>query len=895
MTSRFPTSGRTDRTRRLRMLGASTIRAGMALPGIALAQAAPGDAPPAAAPAATEGFQEIVVTATHEKQSVQKVPISMLALTTATLDEHQVKGLSDLATLLPSVSFAGLGPGRSTTYFRGIVPAGGNYASVGYYLDDIPITGTGTPDIHVYDMETVEALSGPQGTLYGAGSLGGTIRFVPVKPKLGKFELGVDTEVNKYGGHGAGGQLQGFVNIPLGPTVAARVMAYYRHDGGYVDNTPNNGVFADLPGKPASVLQLGDTNPATSYTLNNSNIAKNNYNPIYEYGGRIQLLWEPSPGWDIIPEITAQRQISDSYFGWDPNLPDLQVHDYSPTRQDDKWFQAELSIHGHIGDFDLFSGTGYFKRKINLQNDYTYYTVTYDQFGAGYENYLQFFDKSGCTGSGVTLKCTKLINPTQYYFSFATQNKFTQEVRLKTPSKWPFDVTVGGFYQSQQYENNSNYAIPGLGNIEGYTEAGGGSTQAGWAGFGIPTSAGGTMVVGTPAVKGDTFYINENNQYYHDEAIFAEGHYKITPELKITGGIRYFWTDYETLGLAGVMASAHSTSSSLFVPTGTYGCPTPLTAARLTCLNTNPAAPDEVGRYSEKGETHKVVLDYQIDPSKNVYLNYSTGFRPGGFNRPLRIRGYGLATVDPFKSEKLSNFELGFKTTWNNVFRLNVSAYYETWQGIQYSVVVAGTQGAGITGNAGTAHVKGVEYDASLKFSEFTLSTTGAYNDARLAGDFCNFVFQPSTGVIGQLPTCAVGTTVPGDNLNTPTVAAVAGTRLPRQPMFKGTTTLRWDKVMGDYKVYAQGSALYQTGATQNLNTSLDGLLGDTPGFASFDFLAGASKGAYRVELFIQNAFDKRGALTKNTFCSIVFCKDSARTFGNKPQFYGLKLSYRVQ
>ena len=254
-----------------------------------------------------------------------------------------------------------------------------------------------------------------------------------------------------------------------------------------------------------------------------------------------------------------------------------------------------------------------------------------------------------------------------------------------------------------------------------------------------------------------------------------------------------------------------------------------------------------------------------------------------------------MATVDPFKSEKLSNFELGFKTTWNNVFRLNVSAYYETWQGIQYSVVVAGTQGAGITGNAGTAHVKGVEYDASLKFSEFTLSTTGAYNDARLAGDFCNFVFQPSTGVIGQLPTCAVGTTVPGDNLNTPTVAAVAGTRLPRQPMFKGTTTLRWDKVMGDYKVYAQGSALYQTGATQNLNTSLDGLLGDTPGFASFDFLAGASKGAYRVELFIQNAFDKRGALTKNTFCSIVFCKDSARTFGIKPQFFGLKLSYRFQ
>ena len=88
---------------------------------------------------------------------------------------------------------------------------------------------------------------------------------------------------------------------------------------------------------------------------------------------------------------------------------------------------------------------------------------------------------------------------------------------------------------------------------------------------------------------------------------------------------------------------------------------------------------------------------------------------------------------------------------------------------------------------------------------------------------------------------------------------------------------------------------MYQTGATQNLNTSLDALLGDTPGFASFDFLGGVSKGPYRVELFIQNAFDKRGALTKNTFCSITFCANSSRTFTIRPQFFGIKLSYHYQ
>jgi len=878
------------RTRLIKLLGATTILAGMAMPMLAAAQQAPATTTPTAEPDTTGGLTEIVVTATHEKQSVQKVPISMQALSSATLEERQVQGLSDLATLLPSVSFAGIGPGRNTPYFRGIVPAGGNYASVGYYLDDIPITGTGVPDIHVYDLERIEGLSGPQGTLYGAGSLAGTIRFVTNKPQIGKLEFGMDVEANKYGGHGTGGEIESFVNIPLGDTVALRVMGYYRKDGGYIDNTPNNGKFTN---GTSSTLNLGDNNPATSYTLNNANIAKNNYNPIYEYGTRVQLLWEPAPGWEVMPEITAQRQTSYGYFGYDPRVGDQEVHDYSTTRQDDRWFQAELAIHGHIGDFDLTSATGYFRRHINLNNDYTYYTVTYDQENTtatnkenGNENYLQFFDKSGCTGSGASLKCTKLINPTQSYFGYMTQEKFTQEVRLKTPKTWPFDATVGAFYQNQFNENNNNYYIQGLGNIEGYTASGGGANPSG---FGIPVSQGGTMVLGTPAVKGDTFYLNENNQYYHDEAVFAEGHYNITPTLKITGGIRYFWTAFDTLGLAGVQASVNSTASSLFVPTGTYGCPTPLTATRLTCLNTNPGAPDEVGRYKEHGQTHKVALDWQIDPSKMIYADYSTGFRPGGFNRPLRIRGFGIADVDPYKSEKLSNFELGLKSTWNNIFRFNIAAYYETWNAIQYSVVVAGTQGAGITGNAGTAHVKGVEYDADLKLGKVTLSTNGAFNDAKLAANFCNFQFIAATGSIGQLSTCSV---LP---LGNGSVAAVGGTRLPRQPKFKGTTSIHYETAMGEYKAFLQGAALYQTGATQNLNNDLDTLLGDTAGFASFDFSGGVSKGPYRLELFITNAFDRRGALTKNTFCSIQECSGSSRTFTIKPQFFGIKLSYLMK
>ena len=851
--------------------------------------AAAADTTPAADTTAdSAGLGEIVVTATRTAQSIQKVPISMLALGGEKLEQRQVKGLTDFAALIPSVSFAGIGPGRNTAYFRGIVPAGGNYASVGYYLDDIPITGIGVPDIHVYDMERIEALSGPQGTLYGAGSLAGTIRFITNKPKLDKFEFGYDLEGNKYGKGDLGGQIESFINLPVSETIALRAMGYYRRDGGYIDNKPNNGKFND--GR-SSTLTLGDENPATSYTLDNSAIAKNDYNPIREYGGRLQALWQPWDGWDITPELTAQRQIANGYFGYDPRVGDLEVHDYDLTRQDDKWYQAQLSVHGHIGDWDVVSATGYFDRKTKLRNDYTYYTVTYDGFGPGYESYLQFFDKSGCTGSGATLKCSTLINPTQYYHATQYRKKFTQELRLTTPKDWPFDVTIGGFYQRQKTEFNTYYAIHGLDQIAGYTEAGGGDDNP--DGFGIPVDQGGTLVLGSPAVKQDGFYITEQNQLYHDEAIFAEGHYNITPTLKVTGGIRYFFTDYAVKGFAGVAGSARNMVTSLYVPTGTYGCPVPLPAKRLQCLNTNFAAADEVGRYKEQGETHKVALNWQFTPTKMVYANYSTGFRPGGFNRPLRIRSIGVATVPPFKSETLTNFELGVKTSWNNIFRFNAAVYYEKWNNIQYSVVVSGAQGAGITGNAGKAEVKGVEYDADLKLGKFTISSSGAYNHAALKGDFCNFAFDAASLSISQLSSCTLGEFVPGSSPPTPQVAAADGTRLPRQPRFKGTTSIRFDTDVGEFSAYLQGAALYQTGATQDLNVSDNALLGNTKGFISFDFSGGVKKDNWSVTLFIQNAFDKRGELTKNTFCSITFCSGSSRTFAIKPQFFGVRFGQR--
>lgn len=883
----------------LRILGVTTMLSGLAVPSLAAETAAADDQPATAAAEEEAGLGEIIVTATRSAQSIQKVPISIQALTADVLTQRQVKTLTDFAALLPSVSFEGLGPGRTAVYFRGIVPAGGAYPATGYYLDDISINVNGVPDVHPYDLERIEALSGPQGTLFGAGSLAGTIRIITAKPKLGETLGGIDLEANKFGKGDAGGQAQGFINLPMGETMAVRAMAYYRREGGYVDNVANNGRFND--GRPA-LLNLGDENPLTSRTLNNSAFVQDNYNSIDEFGGRLQLLWEPADGWSINPMVTAQRQISRGYFGFDPRVGDLQVHDFDTTRQDDKWYQAQMAINGHIGDFELVSATGYFRRNIKLLNDYTYYTVAYDSFGPGYESYLQFFDRAGCTGSGASLRCSTLLNPQQFYSGNRNENIFTQELRMKTPSSWPVDITVGGFYQFQKNEINDDYATRGLSNIVGFTEAGGGDRADFASAFGVPntTQIGtdpltgdpifGSMVLGSPAVKRDAFYMTEQDRRVRDYAVFAEGHYNITPEIKVTGGIRYFWTELDVVGFAGVAGSARNVRST-FVPTGGAGCPVPFPDARLQCLNTNFARPDQKLVYREQGATYKLAADWQITPSKMLYVNYSTGFRPGGQTRPLRIGGVVFA-VEPFRSEDLINYEIGFKTTWNNIFRFNAAFYMQDWKDLQYSVVVAGAQGAGITGNAGNARVKGVEFDADLRLGKVTFSTSGSYNDGRLRGNFCNFAANTANQTIGQLASCTLGAFAPG-NPPTPEVAAADGTRLPRQPQFKGTTQVRYETRIGEMDAYFQGAALYQTGATQDLNVALNDLLGNTAGFVSFDFGAGIKKGKWNLDVFLQNAFDRRGLLTTNTFCSIAICSGSSRSFPIRPQFFGLRTGYR--
>src|SRR5947207_3274831 len=191
----------------------------------------------------TGGLEEVVVTAEKRTENLQDVPISITALGTARLQELGVQNFNDYVKFLPSIAYQTSGPGFAKIYMRGVASGdnanhSGPLPSVGVYLDEQPVTTIQGPlDIHVYDIERVEALAGPQGTLYGASSEAGTVRIITNKPDASAFKAGYDVTGNTLRGQG-GYVAEGFVNIPVGSSAAVRLVGWAERDGGYIDNVP---------------------------------------------------------------------------------------------------------------------------------------------------------------------------------------------------------------------------------------------------------------------------------------------------------------------------------------------------------------------------------------------------------------------------------------------------------------------------------------------------------------------------------------------------------------------------------------------------------------------------------------------------------------------------------
>ncbi|HZV09190.1 MAG TPA: TonB-dependent receptor, partial [Novosphingobium sp.] len=509
-------------------------------------------------------------------------------MTAQQLEQHQVAGFDDYAKLLPSVSYQSFGPGQSQLYFRGITNGGDGIASgplpaAGVYVDETPVTTIfGSVDMHIYDVARVEALAGPQGTLYGASSLSGTLRIITNQPKLGKWEGGLDGEFNKFGPGSAGGKAEGFINIPIGDRAALRISGYYEHDGGYISNVPGTRTYQR---QYTSGYDSGD-NPiyATDpMNVSNSKYVAKNFNQVDQAGGRAALRVELDDNWTVTPAVYYQHQTAGGTFlygpeGYSPGngtpaLGDLQVHDFTPDHDRDDWYLASLTIQGKLSDWDVTYSGSYFDRRVDTVADYSYYTVAYDQL---YPDYTHFTDANG-----------KAIDPTQVVDTYNKYTKFSQELRISSPAHNPWRLTAGLFMQRQTDRFIANYEIPGLS----------GSQEGG-------------------AVYGDDIFYSNLNRVDRDYAAFAEGSYDITRNVTLTAGIRGFIADNTLFGWSGGAGTLSKVAA-------TNNCTGNVTV--FSC-------PDVNSKYVGSGETHKASLKWQVNHNAMVYFTYSTGFRPGGNN-----------------------------------------------------------------------------------------------------------------------------------------------------------------------------------------------------------------------------------------------------------------------
>ncbi len=750
---------------------------------------------------------EIVVTAQRREERLQDVPISLTALGSAKLEQANVKSFDDYAKLLPSVSFQSFGPGQSQIFFRG-VSSGGDGLHIGplptssMYVDEIPVTTIGgTVDFHVYDIARVEALAGPQGTLFGASSLSGVLRLITNAPKLGETSGSVDLQVNKYGKGDFGGSADGYINLPLGDSAALRVVAFYDRQGGYIDNIRGTRTFT-----------LDDGDPTTNLTVNNNALVKNDYNDVETWGGRAALKIDLDDNWTATPQFIYQHQVANGGFLFDPRKGDLVVADYLPSLNKDRWWQAALTIQGKLSDWDVTYSGGYFERKVDNLADYSYYTVAYDTYGS----YATYFPKN--TGG--------FLDPTESSILGDKYTKLTQELRVSSPGDMPFRLTAGLFLQHQTDAIRADYQVKGIAANLG---------SQGW----FPGVFGGT----------DSIFRTRINRKDRDYAMFAQGEYDLAPTVTLIGGIRGFIANNTIYGFSGLNGG-----SSL------ANCIAGLSLTEVPCVNVNK-------KQVEQGVIWRGGVRFKPNNDMMFYATVSRGYRPGGNNR--------RPGVDPFKSDKLDNYELGWKTHLGTVY-FNGAVFYEKWKNVQFGLVPVGQNGVTNTYNAGDARVYGIEGDISTRVGGFTFSASGTYVDAKTTTDLCQV--DPVTKNI----ICVTGVAP----------AAAKGTRLPVMPRFKGSATARYETPAAGGTGFVQASVSHQGGTRSFLLDADFASVGATKPFTTVDFSAGVHWDSWRLEAFIQNAFDTRGQMSLNTVCATTFCGPYSRTYPTRPQLFGIKAGY---
>ena len=829
------------------------VRTGVPLASAVIAAMPAARAQQAPAPASTDMLQTIVVTAEKVQENLQSVPISVEVFDSKKLSQLSIVNLDDYVEFAPAVSYVrsqgegGNGePGSSLIYIRGVVSGGdGNHSgsepSVGVYLDEQPVTTiTGALPLHLYDINRVEVLEGPQGTLYGASSEAGTIRMITNRPDPTKFSAGYNLQANKIEDGGPGDVAEGYVNIPLSATAAIRLVGWQEHDGGFISNvagTDANGCItngvrtyatwalaASGVGPGGGTMQCLPSAPLGAGAVSNAPWRRSNYNTVDTHGGRAELKFDLGDNWTVTPTFQGESDTTQGFFGFDPAVGDLQLVHFGPDSSHDTWTQSALTIEGKVHNFDIVYAGGYVKRNQHSIADYS--------------DYGEFYDKMTTYAAYYVGNSGAPIMPQQMVIGAGDFEMWSQELRVTTPLDLPVHGTAGLFLQRQMHNIWQLYTMPGY----GFTNPYGGNAN----GFATADS-----IPGFP----NAIWLTDEQRVDHDRAAFAQGTWDVTGQLSLTAGIRFYKYDNSLLGFYGFDYPEFSHTgvpSCLKEPDGTLE---PAIVKYSPCTDLD-------ARTSNTGHVPRLNVTYKFTPNMMVYATYSKGFRPGGVNRVADQTG----SNGPYAADFLKNYEVGWKTQWlGNTLRWNGALFWEDWDNFQFSFL--GENSVTIIKNGGNARIKGIESSVDwLPAGNVLLSANFTFLNPVLT--------QYYYGCLPGTVSC---------NFTAP-----AGANLPVTPKFKGNLVARYSlAVNGNWKPYAQLSAMYQTQTAPVLLTSQQQVLGNMPAYALMNLKLGAdSANGMHLDLFIDNLTNRRAQLSRftesnpSTDSQVYIVPAQPRTFG---------------
>jgi outer membrane receptor protein involved in Fe transport len=632
-------------------------------------------------------LEEVVVTAQKQQENLQAVPMSIQAFGATKLEELRINNMADYMKFMPSVTFQTGGPGWTRVFMRGVASGdNGNHSgpmpSVGQYLDEQPITTIqGALDIHLYDIERVEMLAGPQGTLYGASSQSGTIRTITNKPDPKAFSASYDLQGSYVENGDAGYTAEGYVNIPLTDSSAVRLVGWYEHSPGYIDNVKGTMTY-----------------PTSGITVDNYGLAKDDYNDGDTYGARALLKIDLNDRWSVTPGIMAQVANYNGLFAYDQNIGDLELTHFFKEDSQDTWVQASLTVEGKIGSWDMVYAGAYLDRGVDGRLDYSDYAYWYDV----------------CCGYGTSMVNDDgdFISPAQHIKSKDDYKTWSNELRFSSPQDKRLRFTGGLFAQSAEHRIEQRYMVDDM-------------TTDYW-------------VTGWP----DTIWLTQQTRTDESYALFGELYFDITEKLTATAGYRLFDTNNDLKGFFGFSQNfSTKTGESQCFPEPGYFIPDPDNPGEEIYVPSDPALWNSYNgapcvnlnkNTDESGGTPKLNLSYRFSDDHMVYLTYSEGFRPGGVNR----RG----TFPAYKADYLTNYEGGWKTTWaGGRVRFNGAIFFQEWDDFQYSFL--GENGLTNIRNAGKAEINGLEAYVDWAATDQWLFTAGAtWLDPVLAEDFCQAI-----------------------------------------------------------------------------------------------------------------------------------------------------------